>query len=164
MAESSDIQESPQFIPKPSKNPHNPTQLDKAISMVVTSKGNLSKPEIAKEIIGMGLTKHPESVYRRLAKSDYLTAEIHTIRDHSREYLDRLMVPDALKVAHKALKNKGLTEKEKYPFIKLTLDKAMGEMHTHHGTQQVNVTAIKNAQIIIQADITDDTLSLDTPD
>ena len=140
--------------------PDNLTNIDKAIVRTIQSGRGTTKSEIANHVVGLGITKHPESVYRRLAKKDYLSAEIHAIRDHNRQYLDRLIVPDALAYMKKTIKNKELDEKTKLPYIKLAVDKSFGDIHHVEQPSVVHIDAINNAQFIIANDtsaISDDT-------
>ena len=147
------------ILPELAKRDLKPTKLDNAIALVVKSKGLTNKAEISKEIIGMGLTKYAESVYRRLAKSSYLKAEIGIIRDNNRQTLDRVIVPDALKIMHKAIKLKTLSDddkalyKAKEPYVGLAIKHSFGEIRHVEQAQTINITSINNAQFNIKDDV-----------
>jgi len=143
----------PKNIPKSPKNSGKPTAIDKAIELVVKDDPGASKAEIANKIVDLGLTKHRTAVYRRLQKSDYLHKEIHAIRDHNRQYLDRIIVPNALKTIDKAVKSKELDEKAKFPYVKLAVDKSFGDIHHVEQPSVVHIDAINNAQFLIKGDI-----------
>jgi hypothetical protein len=104
----------------------------------------------------MGTTKHVQAVYRKLTKKEYRTAEIQTVRDSNRQLLDRIIVPDALMVMKKAVKDKDLSYKEKLPYVKLAVDKSFGDIHHTEQPSVVHIDSINNAQFIISQDLKGD--------
>jgi hypothetical protein len=131
-------------------NTPKPTKLDKAIDLVVSQDPGMPKGEIANRVIDIGAAKHKESVFRRLRKRDYKHGEISTIRDYNRQYLDRLIVPKALKVMDKAIKADDISDKDKYPYVKLAIDKSFGEIRHNEQPQVVRIDSINKAQILVK--------------
>lgn len=142
--------ETDQNIQEPSKNV---SKIDKAIDLVVSQNPGMPKGQIANEVIALGSAKHKESVFRKLRKRDYKVGEIGTIRDYNRQYLDRIIVPDALKVMKNAIKSKDLPIKDKQPWVKLAVDKSFGEIRHTEQPQVVHIDAINNAQFVIKQDL-----------
>ena len=132
------------------------SKIDQAVTLTLQANPNANKAQIVKNCIALGAAKHPQAVYNRLRKKDYLQAEIQTVRDSNRQYLDRIIVPKALKSVQKAINNKDLDEKGKFPYIKLAIDKSFGDIHHTEAPQVVNIESIQNAQFLIKADLTDD--------
>ena len=137
----------------PSGTATNPSKLDLNILSATKALDNPTKASISKHVVALGGAKHIQTVYKRLKLKDYLRAEIQSVRDNNREYLDRIIVPDALKVTRKAIRNKDLTEKEKLPYVKLAMDKSFGETHHHTAPQQVNIKNIESIQVAISNDV-----------
>ena len=141
--------------------PENISKLDRNILSATKALDNPTKSNIANHVVSLGGAAHIQTVYKRLKLKDYLHAEIGTIRDHNRQLLDRTIVPDALKVMHKAIKSKVLDEKAKLPYVKLAVDKSFGDIHHVEQPSVINIKSINNAQFVIGQDIADDTLSPD---
>jgi len=128
-------------------------QIDKAIDLVIANNPKATKTDITNEVIDLGITSNPSTVYRKLSKRDYRSAEIQTVRDQNRQHLDRIIVPKALKVMDKAIKDKDLTYKDKIAWCKLAVDKSFGDIHHTEVPQVVHIDSINHAQIIISKDI-----------
>ena len=124
-----DIDQVKPISPKSDQIDPKPTKLDKAIALVVKSKGLTNK------------------------------AEIGIIRDNNRQTLDRVIVPDALKIMHKAIKLKTLSDddkalyKAKEPYVGLAIKHSFGEIRHVEQAQTINITSINNAQFNIKDDV-----------
>ena len=144
-------------MPEISTNKRKPTQkqaqLDKAIDLVIADNPKASKVDIANGVIDLGVTSNPSTVYRKLSKRDYKSSEIQTVRDYNRQYLDRLIVPKALKTMDSAIKDKSLSYKDKIAWCKLAVDKSFGDIHHTEVPSVVHIESINQAQIIISKDI-----------
>ena len=101
----------------------------------------------------LGGAKHIQTVYKRLKQKDYLQRDLPEIEKYEQEVLHREDLPLARKVARKALKNKEMNEKEKFPYVKLVYDKAYGETHRNVSTPGVSIESIQIASVNILADI-----------
>ena len=100
---------------------------DEAMSMVAQTNPELSNHQIGCKLKDMGVIAHPNSVYKRLKKSDYLRAEITQIRANHREKASRELTPLALDIHKKALKSKELTIKEKREWVSMAEKLELGE-------------------------------------
>jgi hypothetical protein len=136
-------------------------RLTTAILTKVKAAPGSTRADIARHCVQIGAAKHLPTVYNKLRKSEYLRAEIQKIRDANRQYLDRLVVPDALKVMHKAIKSKELSDDErkllkaKEMYVKLAVDKSFGEIRHSETPSAVNIANIERLQVAIAADLGD---------
>jgi len=140
-------------LPDNSKITGNNSTLDPAILTAIKAYPNASKSQIANIVKDMGVTNHIQSVYNRLKKKDYLNKEIAEIETQHHQQLVREDYPLARKRLAKALKDKDLTHKEAFPFVKLAYDKVHGETFKNAPSAGIPMVAIQNAQIIVQGDI-----------
>ena len=140
-----------------STNTRKPTikeaQIDKAIDLVIASNPEATKLDIKNQVMDLGVTTNKSTIYRKLSKRDYRSAEIQTVREHNRATLDRIIMPDALQVMRKAIRDKDLTYKDKLPYVKLAADKSFGDIRHVESPQVVRIESINNAQLIISKDI-----------
>ena len=75
----------------------------------------------------MGVVAQPENAYRRLKNSQIKQLNRSEIRQHWQDKINYELTPLALKETKKALKNKKLDERAKYPYIKMVVDKAIAD-------------------------------------
>jgi len=129
------------------------TKYDELAIQLVKSNPDLNNEQIGKEIVRLGASKNPKTIHHKWRVNDYLRAEIQAVRAHSREKLDRIMLPKALKVARKALDNNELTEKDKFRYVKLVVDKSFGDIVHTDQPQVVNVGTIEKMQVVISKDL-----------
>ena len=129
------------------------SKMDNAILTVLQAEPSVTSSQLVNKVVQLGGAKHTTSVYKRLAKKDYLRAEIHAIRDNNRQFLDRIVVPDALNVMRKAIRSNELDEKGKLPYVKLAIDKSFGDIHHVEQPSVIHIDSINNAQFNIASDI-----------
>ena len=102
-------------------------KIDKAALMLTRENPEMTNHEIGKQVAGLGIIKHPSSIYKRLKRSDYLARDIAEIRQHHRETLSRELVPLAIKNTKKALKSDDIADSIKLGYTKMVMDKEFGE-------------------------------------
>jgi hypothetical protein len=81
-----------------------------------------SKMDIGKELVGLGLLKKPENVYQMTRTDrggDYINREIAEIRRRNFEMMSKEIVPEALKIHKKVLKDKSIQAKDKKDWVAL---------------------------------------------
>lgn len=90
----------------------------------------LSDIQIAEQMSDLGLAPDKYTAQRKIARRRQLQEDIAAIRAKNFDILNRDIVPLALKIHKKALKSKKLSDKEKFPYVKLAEDKVFGEQLT----------------------------------
>ena len=121
------------------------TPIDKAALLIGKDNPTLTNAEIAHEVVGLGITKHPESVFRAFVKRDYVSKELGKVRANHRDRMSRLIVPMALQAIYNALRpSSKLSQKDKYPWVKLVVDKEFGEEQPIRPARTVPVSQIQN--------------------
>lgn len=91
--------------------------LDKEIITIAKSNPNLNNHQIGQQLEDKGLSKNKLSIYSRLSYSELLRAEIDKVRTHNHEYLAREIVPEALKIHKKVLKDKSIPNVDKKEWV-----------------------------------------------
>jgi len=125
------------------------SKLDKNIITVAKTMKDPTKAAVARKVVELGGANHIQTVYRRMTQKDYLHRDILTVRDYNREYLDRKLMPQAIKIAEKALKDKEMDKKAQFPYVKLAFDKSLGDTVHHKGREMVSIGAIDRIQVLV---------------
>jgi DNA-binding Lrp family transcriptional regulator len=112
---------------KKAKSKEELSEKDKLILMKVKEDPEKPMNQIGKELVELGVYKHPGSIYRRLTQQGILRREIAEIEEHWRQHLHRELYPLAAKRWKRALKNKDLNDKEVFSYVKLAADKVHAE-------------------------------------
>jgi hypothetical protein len=103
---------------KPKKKKQKLSEKDKLILQKVTEDPEKPLNQIGNELVELGAYKHPGSVYRRLSQNAILKREISEVGRYHEEHLKREIYPKAAKRWEKALKDKELSHKEVFPYVK----------------------------------------------
>jgi hypothetical protein len=138
--------------PNPLQKPKNHTTTDDVISQMVRTYPNLNEHQIGKKIQQLGIIKHPETVYARLKKNEYLRADIAKIRANSAEYVSRVLAPAALEIHHKVLKDKDIPAKDKKDWVFQAEKLEFRTDDLARPGSQVTVN-IKDMRVLIQGDV-----------
>ena len=72
-------------------------------------------------------TKHASTFYRIYKVKEYIQRPIDEIRNNLMERVERIQLPLAAKRTEKALRNKGLSEKEVFPWVNMVYKTGLGE-------------------------------------
>lgn len=91
---------------KPSKTPKQELKArikDEALITIATNNPGLSNKQIGKQAKDLNIIGHENTIYKRLRESDYLSAEIEKVRANNQEFIDRKILPKALKMHEKVL-------------------------------------------------------------
>ena len=123
------------------------SRIDEAILMVTESHPDWSQYQVNQKLQDLGVTANKISPYQNLKKNEYLTKKIEEIKAHHRETLSRILVPEAIKVAKKALKS-DMDPKDKLGYVKLTLDKEFGEDRSP--VTHIDKIEVGQIQVLIQ--------------
>jgi len=137
---------------KPAKKRPKITVADAKILQMVKADPNKSNYQIGKELKQMGVSKSDHAVYTRLKNSQYLTREIGRIRQANFEKMSREVVPLALGIHKRVLKNKAIPDEKKKDWVALAEKVEFGTdelKRPPQPVQQVNLIAIQ--QIIAEA-------------
>ena len=92
---------------------------DQAILMVAKENPGKNIRQLGLKLKDMGVVKHENSIYKRLKKSDYLRTDIDEIRKNHSEFMSREIVPEALKVHKRVLKDKNVPDLKKKDWVAL---------------------------------------------
>jgi len=128
------------------------SKTDAKIMELVKQDPMASNYEIGKQLNKLGVSKSDHAVYNRLKQSQYLSREIDQIRQANFEMMSREVVPEALKIHKRVLKNKGIPDEKKKDWVALAEKAEFGTDELKRPPQpqpQVNLIAIQ--QIIQQA-------------
>ena len=91
--------------------------IDRQIINIKQANPDMNRNQIGNRLKDIGSAKSNQLAYVRMRKSDYLTAEYEQIERQNNETMGREIVPIALKLHKKALKDKDMTLIEKKEFI-----------------------------------------------
>ena len=128
---------------------------DEAMAMVAYQNPGFNNNQIAKKVAELGVVKHPQTAYKRLTKSAYLKRDIDEIHAHQDQEFTRELVPPAFKVVKKALNNKELDDKEKFPYAKLVMDKWKDTRVPNISVNKVEYQQLQVYQTIINDNLPD---------
>jgi hypothetical protein len=133
------------------------------LSLIVTEKEAArdvitwgSSHAIGRKLVALGLSRCKDTIYQRLKKSEYLRAEFAAIEKHIQEQLVREDFPLARRVAHKALRPAQMSEKDKFPYVKLVYDKALANRKDKIPESPVSIGTIERLQVIMKATLEKD--------
>ena len=135
----------------PKKRP-NLSKTDMKIMELVKKDPTMTNYEIGKHLRDIGVSKSERSVYCRLKKNDYLSREIDQIRQANFEMMSREVVPEALQIHKRVLKNKKIPDEKKKDWVALAekVEFGIDELkRPPQPPQQVNLIAIQ--QMIARA-------------
>jgi hypothetical protein len=118
------------------------SEKDKLILSKVKEDPEKPLNQIGKELVELGVYKHPGSIYRRLSQNGILKREIAEVEKYWGEHLKREIYPLAAKRWKRALKNKDLSDKEAFSFVKLAADKVHADTTHVEFPPQVNFAVI----------------------
>ena len=126
------------------------TQADAKILEMVKADPNKSYYEIGRELKHSGISKSNRSIYSRLKKSEYLTREIGRIRQANFEMMSREVVPEAIKIHKRVLKNKGIPDEKKKDWVALAEKAEFNIDETKRPVQPVQVNIDQIQALIVK--------------
>ena len=127
------------------------TPTDAKILQMVKADPNKSNYQIGKELKQMGVSKSDHAVYTRLKNSQYMTMEIDRIRQANQEMMSREVVPEAIKIHKRVLKNKKIADEKKKDWVALAEKAEFGTDETKRPTQAPMVNLVAIQKIILEA-------------
>lgn len=110
-----------------------------------------SNYEISKKMIESGHTSRTMYLDQAVVSNKRMKADIAIIRERNAEELTREIVPVALKKLKTGLKTRELTIKERFPYVKLALDKEFGTDESKRPVQPMTINIEKIQAIILQS-------------
>jgi len=135
----------------PANNTPEYDQIDKAIVNIATADPTLTNNAIANRLINIGLANTHTTVYHRLTRRDYLSRDIEQIRANHREQISRELMPEALKVTRKALKDKAMSAKDKHPYVAMIVKSDLGDQGADSKPTMINIEHLERMQVIMGA-------------
>jgi len=119
--------------------------IDEGILMVAERNPDLNNHQIGKKCKSLGIMKNPSSVYKRLKKSTYLSAHIDEIKKNHAEFMTREIVPEALKVHKRVLKDRTVPDKQKTKWVEMA-EKAEFKTESPQVPRTVNIAIYEKVQ------------------
>ena len=126
-----------------------PDDIDKAICNIVQVNPEATPNEISRRLNNTGTIISHQAIYHRLKKRDYLRRDIEQIRANHREQISRELMPEALKVTRKALKDKTLSAKDKHPYVAMIVKSDLGDQGADTKPQVINIEHLERMQVIM---------------
>ena len=134
------------------KNKEKLSKADKAILILAKQYPGANNHQLGKKLQEFGTVKDSRTIYKRLKRSDYLRMEVDQIRKNSHEYLSREIVPEALKVHKRVLKDKSISDLKKKDWVAMAekaefrLDQPPAALRT------ININVAEKIQQMIKKD------------
>lgn len=120
--------------------------LDKEILTIAKNNPNYNNHQIGKELVTDNKSQHPKSIYSRLTYSDLLRSEIDKVRTHNHEYLAREIIPEALKIHKKVLKDKSINPKDKDTWVSMAYRAGLKTEPTAQAAKTITIGQINVLQ------------------
>ena len=133
----------------PTNNTPKPDEIDKAICNIVTVHPEASPNEISRRLNNTGTIISHQAIYHRLKKRDYLRRDIDAIRANHREQISRELMPMALGVTRKALKDKEMSAKDKHPYVSMVIKSDLGDQGADNKPTTINIEHLERMQVIM---------------
>ena len=138
-----------------SKQIHDTKKLNNIDTAALTLKQlnpGMTRNAIGEALLKAKIIKNPHTIYQRLHRSDYLSAEFAAIENHNREQLVREEFPQARKKLRKFLKCKddSVPANVQMAAVKLVYDKALADRQDKTPESPVNIGNIERMQVMIQ--------------
>jgi len=124
--------------------------LDKRILTIAKQNPNLNNHQIGKQLVKEGLSKNKVSIYSRLSYSELLRAEIDKIHTHNHEYLAREVLPVALKVNKRVLKDKAIEDKDKKDWVALAYKSGFKQEAAEQAPRTITIGQINVLQGMVR--------------
>jgi len=121
---------------------------ERAAIRILADNPDLKDHQIGNKLKALGLTKDSGYVNKRLKRSELLALSLSKIRQHNTEFLAKRIVPRALEIQERVLRNKKIPDKDKFSWAKLALDKEFGSEDKR--PPKPPVINVKAAQIFMQ--------------
>ena len=133
----------------PANNTPEYDQIDKAICNIVQVNPEITTNQIAQRLRNTGTIISHQAIYHRLKKRDYLSRDIDQIRANHREQISRELMPEALKVTRKALKDKAMSAKDKHPYVAMIVKSDLGDQGADTKPTMINIEHLERMQVIM---------------
>lgn len=124
------------------------SKTDKAIRMLAKEYPNANNHQLGKKLQELGTVKSARTVYKRLKKNDYLRTDIEEIRKNSRELLSREILPEALRVHKRVLKNKDIPDLKKKDWVAMA-EKAEWKLDVIQVQPRIAIQHLEIMQIMV---------------
>jgi hypothetical protein len=120
---------------------------------ILSDNPDMTNSQIGKELKRLGHTKDAGYVMKRLKYSELLRENLSKVRQHNAEVFSRCIVPRAIKEHEAALKDKQMSRKEKFKYVKLALDKEFGADDKRPAPPaMVKVNKVRNLMVQLHQD------------
>jgi hypothetical protein len=126
------------------------SKYDTAALSLIHANPSLTPGAVAQTLIKSGLAKSPSTIYERFRKNDYFKAEFDAVRKNIEQQMVRELAPLALKEHKKALKDKTLHARDKFPYVKLALDKTTADKRDTAGDSPIKIGSVERLQVLFQ--------------
>jgi hypothetical protein len=132
------------------------SRYDAAALTVARLDPSLTPNAIAVKLQEVGLSKNTNTIYRRMSKNSYFKAELNAVRANLEQQIVRELAPLAIKEHRKALKDKSLHARDKFPYIKLALDKTTADRRQDGLDSPIRIGSVQQLQVVFQGTLHDD--------
>jgi len=136
----------------------NPSKAKVKMLQLIGKYPDKSKMEIGKELVSLGLLVKPENIYQMTRKNrndGYMSGKIEEIREKNFEMMSKEIVPEALKIHKRVLKDKSIKDKDKKDWVSLAEKAEFSFDDRKMPTTPVNIN-IGQLQAIITEKLTRD--------
>ena len=126
------------------------SKYDAAALTIAKANPGLAPYAIGAKLQEYGLSKDPNTIYVRLKKNQYFKAELSAVRNNIEQQIVRELAPLAIKEHRKALKDKTLHARDKFPYIKLALDKTTADRKDGANDSPIRIGSVQQLQVVFQ--------------
>ena len=123
-----------------------PDAFDNLALTIAKDDPDKSNYAISQEINRLGAAPSQNAAYRKITRRDYLLADLDKVKSYNDNELHRDLRPLAGKLTKKALNDKELTHKEKFPYVNMVMKAA----HNTDVPGSTITVPIEHIQVLIQ--------------
>lgn len=135
-------------------NPHFDTtklsRYDTAALTIAKLNPTLTPNAVNSKLIDAGLAKSQSTIYERFRKNEYFKKEFQAVRQNLEQQIVRELAPLAIKAHKKALKDKDLHARDKFPYVKLALDKTTADKRDGAADSPIKIGSVERLQVLFQ--------------
>jgi hypothetical protein len=146
----------PDVIPNAPIDTKKLSRYDTAALTVARLNPTLTPNAVNSKLIEVGLAKSQSTIYERFRKNEYFKAEFEAVRKNIEQQMVRELAPLALKEHKKALKDKTLHARDKFPYVKLALDKTTADRRQDGLDSPIRIGSVQQLQVVFQGTLAGD--------
>jgi hypothetical protein len=132
------------------------SKYDTAALALIRANPSLTPSAVSSLLVNNGLAKSKSTIFERFKHNDYFKAEFQAVRKNIEEQMARELAPLAIKAQRKALKDKTLHARDKFPYVKLALDKVTADRRDAGNDSPISIGSVQQLQVVFQGTLLDD--------